>query len=770
MGVSNNKIFVFAILMMVFSVGFNLMTIQKVEEVRITGKAVVGSGYVSICLNDPPVVIGHDCNFTLEARMDGMLRESYSCTINASDSDNSTISFFVNESYATIGRLDGNLTLAGNISDRPHDDNLTVIVMIADESGCNNNITHYPITFPVESQSGVRLIQNYPEPTTDRLTIREGFTTYHRSLDEYLIDLDGFPLNFSYTYLDWFCYNIQIDIQNESHLAVYTVEPGFNTENTGACRARFNATNPYGFTNQTNIFYITVEPMDDSEDEGGDGGAEGTGSGGSGSGSGSSGLSGRDIPPRDCILRNVDCTNWTECIYQPRDNNDIMFYDMFHDGIMKRSCTWQTNCPGEMAPAQKQVCNYIPTCNDSILNCHELPDNSTWCETGIDCGGPCNPCPTCSDWIQNQKEEGIDCGGPCGTCPTCFDEIKNCIKAEGGGYICEEQIDCGGYCLPCPNCSDQVRNCHRMEDGSVLCEEGIDCGGPCDERCPAIEHTAIPDRLRWLNYVLILLIIIGAFFAFRAIAPRVFEYYERKYMDYVKSMIENARDRFKSHYISYFEHQVESLQSEFDAVTSHQVKGEGDKLLFEGQTTGYNIDRYSVSFDNDYSDILTDNSQMTINYAMYMDNVKHGKRILKEIAKLGIKPNYRVCKRSSATLWDERWEREKEAKYEHVNGKLIARTVEYILSFTPKDQEEAKKIVKVLELYGKGSQKRIEDAWDVPDIRVTGKDDFLDYEKHILNTKSVGGQKLIVLTKDRPLPGYQDSTIWLNPGLAKFIE
>ncbi|MDQ3017295.1 MAG: GEVED domain-containing protein [Bacteroidota bacterium] len=38
-------------------------------------------------------------------------------------------------------------------------------------------------------------------------------------------------------------------------------------------------------------------------------------------------------------------------------------------------------------------------------------------ETGIDCGGPCAPCPTCNDGIQNQGETGVDCGGPCSPCP-----------------------------------------------------------------------------------------------------------------------------------------------------------------------------------------------------------------------------------------------------------------------------------------------------------------------------------------------------------------
>lgn len=105
------------------------------------------------------------------------------------------------------------------------------------------------------------------------------------------------------------------------------------------------------------------------------------------------------------------------------------------------------------------------TCTDGIQNQGE---------TGIDCGGPCDPCPpaaSCTDGIQNQGETGIDCGGPCQPCPpsaSCTDGIQN--QGETG-------IDCGGPCEPCPpsaSCSDGIQN-----QG----ETGIDCGGPC-EPCP----------------------------------------------------------------------------------------------------------------------------------------------------------------------------------------------------------------------------------------------------------------------------------------------
>lgn len=69
------------------------------------------------------------------------------------------------------------------------------------------------------------------------------------------------------------------------------------------------------------------------------------------------------------------------------------------------------------------------TCSDGIQNQNE---------TGIDCGGDCDPCATCSDGIQNQNETGIDCGGECDPCPTAapdyFFTCKIGISNFNGNY------------------------------------------------------------------------------------------------------------------------------------------------------------------------------------------------------------------------------------------------------------------------------------------------------------------------------------------------
>ena len=65
-----------------------------------------------------------------------------------------------------------------------------------------------------------------------------------------------------------------------------------------------------------------------------------------------------------------------------------------------------------------------PTCTDGIQN---------GTETGVDCGGPCDPCPSCTDGIQNGEETGIDCGGP--DCDPCYVGIENTKWQSSGANV-----------------------------------------------------------------------------------------------------------------------------------------------------------------------------------------------------------------------------------------------------------------------------------------------------------------------------------------------
>ena len=103
----------------------------------------------------------------------------------------------------------------------------------------------------------------------------------------------------------------------------------------------------------------------------------------------------RRMVPGGCTIK-WNCTEWSEC--SP-------------EGIQTRTCTNIGTCPDSFStPEETRTCEY-PTpqiCYDGVQNQGE---------EGIDCGGPCKPCPSCYDSIQNQGEEGVDCGGPCPPCP-----------------------------------------------------------------------------------------------------------------------------------------------------------------------------------------------------------------------------------------------------------------------------------------------------------------------------------------------------------------
>ncbi|MFC1691007.1 LamG-like jellyroll fold domain-containing protein [Nanoarchaeota archaeon] len=97
-------------------------------------------------------------------------------------------------------------------------------------------------------------------------------------------------------------------------------------------------------------------------------------------------------------------------------------------------------------------------------------------------GGGAPPIPeSCYDGVQNNGESGVDCGGKCPRCPSCSDGKMNCHDDK-----CEEGTDCGGPCAvgcgPAPRCNDGIKNGF---------ETGIDCGGYCKSCIPVIKPEEI---------------------------------------------------------------------------------------------------------------------------------------------------------------------------------------------------------------------------------------------------------------------------------------
>ena len=247
------------------------------------------------------------------------------------------------------------------------------------ESKTGNGSVYIPNRLPI-------LIANL-----SNFTIYQGYSVNLFDLDDYFVDPDGEVLNFSSSY------NPYVDINiSEEGLVTFRAGTAFN----GTTTATFFAQDYTEVKVPSNEITITVLESNQKED----------------SSASSSNIEEEFGVARFCIER-WECTEWSQC---------------FPSGLMFRSCTDMNDCGTLLRkPREQMECNYTGTCYDGIKNQGE---------EGVDCGGPCPPCPTCDDGIQNQGEEGIDCGGPCPPCPSCFDGIQN----QG-----EEGIDCGGPCPPC---------------------------------------------------------------------------------------------------------------------------------------------------------------------------------------------------------------------------------------------------------------------------------------------------------------------------------
>jgi len=84
-------------------------------------------------------------------------------------------------------------------------------------------------------------------------------------------------------------------------------------------------------------------------------------------------------------------------------------------------------------------------------------------ETWVDCGGDCGPCPTEANGCQDGDEEGVDCGGSTGIdcLSLCDDGLPNGYEdnaAEDCLSLPGSPPDCGGPCEPCPTCDDIIMN------------------------------------------------------------------------------------------------------------------------------------------------------------------------------------------------------------------------------------------------------------------------------------------------------------------------
>jgi hypothetical protein len=190
------------------------------------------------------------------------------------------------------------------------------------------------------------------------------------------------------------------------------------SEDCGLCPTNFTINQTGNITNGTG----GNETGGGTQTGGGAGGsgAGGTGSAGTGSATATGGSGSRETAQELC-LEKWNCTEWTKC-----NINNTQY----------RECDDLNNCGTDnRKPPEDQDCIYQGTCFDYLLNQDE---------TDLDCGGyTCDPCdlnkkcrsnrdcksrfchpenkicvlPTCFDGYMNGDEKGVDCGGPCEPCP-----------------------------------------------------------------------------------------------------------------------------------------------------------------------------------------------------------------------------------------------------------------------------------------------------------------------------------------------------------------
>ena len=135
------------------------------------------------------------------------------------------------------------------------------------------------------------------------------------------------------------------------------------------------------------------------------------------------------------------------------------------------------------------ACNLIGGIESAELEC-SADGMKNGRETGVDCGGPCTPCPDyqtcatdadcsnrvcedgtctpgdCYDGRQNGSESDVDCGGDSELCERCF-----------GGQRCNSASDCAAGVSDPDACQDgrcKSLCCHFDCEG---------CGGNCPDDC-----------------------------------------------------------------------------------------------------------------------------------------------------------------------------------------------------------------------------------------------------------------------------------------------
>ncbi|MFH1915843.1 MAG: hypothetical protein ABIJ21_01130 [Nanoarchaeota archaeon] len=323
----------------------------------ITGKATAQVGRVGVCINNLPILDLSNCSRNLTQNT------PYYCIVNGTDADNDTIIY--SSSFIT-SRTVFAISPFGVISFTPVNDDVGnhTANITADDSVCPDTTSWSLFSFSVANVNDPPYLN---KTIPDQLLIEN---TQLRSvfLNDHFKDPDNDPLTYTHTLTA----NFTIIITDGSQLVI----------NPTACPAEeyiiFTAKDPYNLSADSNIVKLNCSLPQTEITE--DGIVEGSGgSGGSGGGA-----------TRTCIPE-LFCYDWEACQA---------------NGTQRKKCFDENGCNDDIIILYRE-CEYISQCHNKLRD---------WNEEGVDCGGPCPPCPTCYDGKKNGLEEDIDCGGTCDPC------------------------------------------------------------------------------------------------------------------------------------------------------------------------------------------------------------------------------------------------------------------------------------------------------------------------------------------------------------------
>ncbi len=393
----------------------SFFAVYKVHELT-SPTAKVATGSVYLCINNPPSFLPYMCNTTITQNV------FYSCQLFAVEPDNDSVTY---QADTLNGSLSFNVSVNGLVSTTPSQGdvgNNTVRFGVRDAKNCSNSQAYLYVNFTViDVNDPPRYLPNYglalpmgPYQWSLSSSLRGIF------LNTFFDDPDGDPLTYSdYSLSDGFSVAI-----------LPSSEVVFGALQCGTGYVFFRATDTHNASADSGLVSLEV-PCEEQKtpDSGND-----------------------DFSGESCVSE-WHCGEWSKC---------------FSNGTQHRKCTDIYACNTDYIKWFWQNCTYIEQCYNGVQDF--FWEGSELNEEGIDCGGPCEVCQTCTDGILNNGEEAIDCGGPnCDPCVACDDGVQN---------FGETGVDCGGPCNPCPSCSDGIRNQN---------ETGVDCGGQCPP-CTRIEN------------------------------------------------------------------------------------------------------------------------------------------------------------------------------------------------------------------------------------------------------------------------------------------